>query len=55
MIYCDYTCYMAYSDISFLSVFIIDHTQVNEHLLGIHVFKIRSNTVGHIINIKANY
>lgn len=47
--------YMAYSDISSLSVFIIDHTQVNEHLLGTHVFKIRSSTMGHIINIKAYY
>jgi hypothetical protein len=37
----------------FFSVFRIDHTQVNEYLLSIHVFKIRSSTMGHMVNIKA--
>lgn len=48
-------CNIIYSDMSFLSVFIIDHAQVNERLLSIHVFRIRSSAMGHITNIEAYY
>lgn len=45
---------VTYRDVSSLTMFRIDHTQVNENLLSIHAFRIRSSALGHTVSINKN-